>query len=118
MIDMTGRQILPAAARFARSLAETVSAMQAACKGCDVSYESETLKKVSDLTKEIYEQEKRLDACLEKLPADIGKQGHYFHELVLPAMESLRSAVDSLEVVCPKDLWPLPSYGDLLFSVR
>ena len=118
MLDMVHRQILPAARTFAQSLSETVSAMQTACKGCDVSYESETLKKVADLTKAIYESTKKLAADMEKLPEDIGKQGHYFHELVLPAMAELRKAVDELETVSPKEIWPLPSYGDLLFSVR
>ena len=118
MLDMVHRQILPAARTFAQSLSETVSAMRTACKGCDVSYESETLKKVADLTKAIYESTKKLAADMEKLPEDIGKQGHYFHELVLPAMAELRKAVDELETVSPKEIWPLPSYGDLLFSVR
>ena len=33
-------------------------------------------------------------------------------------MTALRDTADSLEVLVAKDLWPLPSYGDILFSVR
>ena len=118
MIDMAGKQILPAAATFAKSLAETVSVMGSVCKDCDTSYEGGTLKSVSGLTKAIYEAVGKLESDLDGIPLDIGKQGHFFHDVVLADMESLRASVDALEVISPKDVWPLPSYGDLLFSVR
>ena len=118
MIDMTRKQILPAAATFAKSLAETVSVMGSVCKDCDTSYEGGTLKSVSGLTKAIYEAVGKLESDLDGIPLDIGKQGHFFHDVVLADMESLRASVDALEVISPKDVWPLPSYGDLLFSVR
>ena len=41
-----------------------------------------------------------------------------FHEHVVPAMEELRSPIDRLEYMVDKSLWPYPSYGDLLFSVK
>ena len=118
MIDMTRKQILPAAATFAKSLSETISVMGSVCKDCDTSYESGTLKTVSELTKAIYEAVGKLESDLDGIPLDIGKQGHFFHDVVLADMESLRTSVDALEAISPKDVWPLPSYGDLLFSVR
>ena len=42
----------------------------------------------------------------------------YYRDTVIPAMEALRESADGLEVLVAKDLWPLPSYGDMLFSVR
>ena len=41
----------------------------------------------------------------------------YFREKVVPAMEALRKPVDQLEMMVAKDMWPMPSYGDLLFEV-
>ena len=38
-------------------------------------------------------------------------------EVIVPAMEALRKPVDELEMIVDKDLWPMPSYGDLLFEV-
>lgn len=32
-------------------------------------------------------------------------------------MEALRTPVDELEMIVDKDMWPMPSYGDLLFDV-
>ena len=36
---------------------------------------------------------------------------------VVPVMESLRKPVDELEMIVNKEMWPMPSYGDLLFEV-
>ena len=35
----------------------------------------------------------------------------------VPAMEALRKPVDELEMIVDKSMWPMPSYGDLLFEV-
>ena len=39
------------------------------------------------------------------------------HSEVVPAMEALRAPVDRLEMLVDKELWPMPSYGDLIFEV-
>ncbi|HPE16967.1 MAG TPA: hypothetical protein PK597_08430 [Oscillospiraceae bacterium] len=41
----------------------------------------------------------------------------YMRDAVLPAMGELRAVGDELETLVPSDLWPFPTYGDLLFSV-
>ena len=45
------------------------------------------------------------------------EQAYYFMEQVVPAMENLRKPVDELEMIVDKNMWPMPSYGDLLFEV-
>ena len=41
----------------------------------------------------------------------------FFRESVVPAMKALRKPVDELEMIVDKDMWPMPSYGDLIFEV-
>ena len=41
----------------------------------------------------------------------------FYHEKVMPSMEALRTPVDELEMIVDKDMWPMPSYGDLVFEV-
>ena len=41
----------------------------------------------------------------------------YYRQQVIPAMEALRKPVDELEMIVDKEIWPMPSYGDLLFEV-
>ena len=45
------------------------------------------------------------------------ERAEYFKDTVKPAMDELRSPVDKLEMLVDKDLWPMPSYGDLIFEV-
>ena len=47
--------------------------------------------------------------------ADPRKQAILFRDRVLPAMAKLRATADKLETICPKDVWPFPTYADILF---
>ncbi len=46
---------------------------------------------------------------------DAMKHAKYFRDKVVPAMADLREAADGLEMVVPQDLWPLPTYREMLF---
>ena len=39
----------------------------------------------------------------------------HMHEHVLPAMLEIRKAADKLETIVADDLWPLPTYREMLF---
>ena len=45
------------------------------------------------------------------------EQARYAHDVICPAMEVLRAPVDHLEMIVDGRLWPMPTYGDLLFNV-
>ncbi len=58
------------------------------------------------------------DVTAEAAEKEEGKErAEYFKDTVKPAMDELRSPVDKLEMLVDKDLWPMPSYGDLIFEV-
>jgi glutamine synthetase len=46
---------------------------------------------------------------------DVLEHAKYMHDKVIPAMDSVRTAADSLERVVADDLWPLPKYSEILF---
>ena len=123
MLEMAKKFILPVASKYANKLAETIGLKKAACGECDTTYESAMLKKVSCLTSCIYNKTEKLEAEVSeaKKTADEGdssKTAFFYREHVFAAMNELRACADELETVTPKELWPFPSYGDLLFSVR
>ncbi|MBR3318860.1 MAG: glutamine synthetase III [Atopobiaceae bacterium] len=60
------------------------------------------LEKTIAATRAIDDPAERDDAC---------------RDLVIPAMDALRAAIDKMEVLCSKDCWPVPSYNDMLFYV-
>ena len=44
-------------------------------------------------------------------------RAHFCRNRIVPAMEALRAPVDALEMIVDKEMWPMPSYGDLIFEV-
>jgi glutamine synthetase len=117
MIDMAGKQIIPAVIRYTKELADTVLAVRGA--GCEASVQSEMLARCSQLlleSRNALEELKQVEmrgAAMEE-----GKEkALYFHDEVAPAMERLRKPVDELELIVDKEIWPMPSYGDLIFEV-
>ena len=45
------------------------------------------------------------------------KRARFYYYEIVPAMKALRSPIDKLECIVDKDLWPIPSYGDLLYEL-
>ena len=121
MLDMAKKYILPVGSKFAGKLADTIASKKAVCDAADVTYETEMLTKVSSLTSEIYKKVQQLEKDVrdvKKLSGDASKTAFFYREHVFESMNELRISADELETIVPKELWPFPSYGDLLFSVR
>ncbi|MBP3351136.1 MAG: glutamine synthetase III [Lachnospiraceae bacterium] len=117
MIDMTRKQILPAVVKYTKSLADTVIAVRDA--GADATVQSELLKEVSEKLAETKAalntlEEAEATAKTIKCPKELA---FYYNDTVKVAMEALRAPVDKLEMLVAKEIWPMPSYGDLLFEV-
>ena len=121
MLDMAKKYILPVGSKFAGKLADTIASKKAVCDAADVTYETEMLTKVSSLTSEIYKKVQQLEKDVrdvKELSGDASKTAFFYREHVFESMNELRISADELETIVPKELWPFPSYGDLLFSVR
>ena len=117
MIDMTRKQILPAVVKYTKSLADTVIAVRDA--GADATVQTELLKEVSEKLAETKAALNRLEeaeavAKTMKCPKELA---FFYNDTVKVAMEALRAPVDKLEMLVAKEIWPMPSYGDLLFEV-
>lgn len=117
MIDIASKHIIPAVIRYTKELAETVNAVREA--GADYEVQADILHKVSRLLKEAKTALEKLEiVTYQAVDKQEGKeQAFWFYEEVSPAMEALRKPVDELEMIVAKDMWPMPSYGDLIFEV-
>ena len=121
MVSMTQKDIIPAALRYGRELAATLQAKKAVMPTLNCDAETVLLEKVSTLTDRLAVQLQDLrDALAEADRPGQAPQAlaNYYRDSVIPAMDALRESADGLEVLVAKDLWPLPSYGDILFAVR
>ena len=117
MIDMASKQIVPAIIKYTKDLADTVVAVKEA--GADASVQAELLTEVSGLLAETKKALEALKVVTDQAAAmEEGEdQARFYHFDVVPAMEALRTPVDTLEMIVDKEAWPMPSYGDLIFEV-
>lgn len=119
MINIAGKQIIPAVIRYNTRLADSVNKVRAACAEADVSVQLGLLTRSSRLLRELQDRREQLLFDVERSLRirDAEERAHAYHDLVAADMEALRAPADQLEGIVDKDLWPFPSYGDLIFEV-
>jgi glutamine synthetase len=107
--------VLPAAIRQQTEIATAVGASEAA--DIDVSSLHDELEEFNDLISTLRARIGKLEKANDVEVADEHKKSVHIRDNVLTAMLSLREVVDELETRISHDLWPLPSYRDML-SIR
>ena len=120
MLTMVRRDILPAVSAYSKSLSDAALSKRALDPELDVSFETELVKRICDLTAKTVGLSAELENALHEAgePEDALACARCFEYSVLPAMEKLRTVVDELETCTAKEAWPYPSIGDILFSVK
>ena len=118
MIDIATKQIIPAVIRYTTTLAQSINAVKAAC-GADISVQTEILMEVSDLLADTKNALSKLEEVTAQgaAMAQGREQAVFYRDEVMTAMKALRTPVDKLEMLVDKSMWPMPSYGDLMFEV-
>lgn len=119
MIDIAGKQIIPAVIKATTELSTSIASVKSAAVGADTSVQEELLVETSALLAETQKALANLKkAIAEAATKEEGKeQATFFKDVIREAMADLRTPVDKLEMIVDKDLWPMPSYGDLIFEV-
>ena len=116
MVMMAKTQILPAALRYQIELANAVSSGKAAGV---VSPAKETLELLCELVEDFNKKTAVLDkAVSHHADGDEYEHAKYARDKVFAAMGELRKAGDKIEVIVADDLWPLPTYREMLFLSR
>ncbi len=119
MKRMVRRAFLPAINAYAAEIADSITAFKTAAPGAETSQQETLLHKLLGGIKEIDTHLQKLDSmhhAAQKMENEQEKANVYAHEIV-PVMEALRAAVDSMEILVDRDMWPVPTYNDILFYV-
>ena len=118
MLDMARQDIMPAASEYSMILCGAVSAKKQ--NGIVADFEQTTADRISRLLCETANAVDLLGAAVASAEEteDELKKAEAYRDEVLGAMDALRSAADSLELITAKKYWPYPSYSDILFSVN
>ena len=115
MIDMASKMFIPSVVYYTKELADTAIAVKEA--GADASTQIELLNAVTAKLNEAkagLEDLKKATAKAQSIDDNQEKAESYKSE-VMAAMAELRKPVDELEMIVDKEVWPVPSYGDILF---
>ena len=119
MRRMTRRTYLPAIIKFATQIADGINAFAAAGAAGPTAQQRQLLDKLLagiDEINEALQAVEQADAVAKTIADEQEKANHNAH-VMLPAMERLRETVDNMEIITSRDLWPVPSYNNLLFYV-
>ena len=104
--------ILPAATRYQTELAQNVVAL----KGAGIDADSSALETISSHVAALRVGLADLSAAIDhEHPADPLEAATYMRDTVIPAMAAVRAAADTLETLVADDLWPLPTYQEMLY---
>ncbi|MGD9577025.1 MAG: glutamine synthetase III [Syntrophorhabdus sp.] len=116
-IDMVKKQYLPAGIEYATFLADSIGSFNAV--SVYTSVQEDLLKKLNALIASSYKNLAKLESAVVKTQAIGGvvKKAESYRDKVIPAMQDLRKDIDALEMIVPRDMWPVPSYADLLFKL-
>ncbi len=111
-MEMAKTMIFPAAIRYQSELALTCANL----KAIGYTFDTDTLDKVTAMVKELQDN----TASLEKVMAHHGggtllEEAQYYCSDVVPAVLAVRKVADELECMVADDLWPLPTYQEMLF---
>ena len=119
MIDIAGKSIIPAVIRYTTRLADSIIKLKTAVADIEPYAQSSILIDVNEHLKSAKFALENLIKLMDSAGDIVGvdKHARYMREVIVPAMEELRKPIDELEMIVDKDLWPMPSYGDLLFEV-
>jgi glutamine synthetase len=115
MLQMGRRQILPAAIAFAGKVACSMNSMSAA--GIKPEAQKALLKKANDLIAELSEGLNVLQVAVAKAKETdkADKKAETYRDKVVPAMVEVRRVADELETIVDAELWPMPTYAQMLF---
>ncbi len=119
-LEIAKRQILPAAITFVSELANTINSVKATGIDADISAETDLLKTASALAASFKKNTDSLEKKLDKASKHSGStydHACYYRDEIFTLMSALRADADKLEEIVSDDIWPLPTYGDMLFNV-
>jgi glutamine synthetase len=113
MVLMANRYILPAALKYLKDVAESVAAVRNA--GGSLKEAKRMLDRLSSLVDDLRQRTDRLATALDEHAPSAEKHAKYMRDTIVPAMNALRETGDHIELLVPHELWPMPTYREMLF---
>ena len=121
MLDMARKKILPVCIAYTKELCDAAFAKNRLSPMLSISdaVENTLAAELSDLTAALYDAIDDLRSQLRSAAETKGnaEQAKAYREMVIPAMDRLRTVADALEKLIPQDQWPFPCYSEILYNI-
>ncbi|MDR2156191.1 MAG: glutamine synthetase III [Clostridiales Family XIII bacterium] len=120
MLELAHKGFVPAVIDYSINVAKSIEKKKRLSDKFSVVLEENLLEKLSFLGEELSRDIDALETVLVNADEDSETLtlAKYYNEKVIPAMEKLRETVDTLEGLVDENYWPVPSYGEILYSVK
>ena len=118
MVEMASRQIYPAVSAYVSRLCKNLAAKKSLFTSLPTIEEEKLIKALATANENMLEAMAKLENDLKDLPKNKQEAALRAAHVIVPDMAILRKHADEAETLCAKDVWPFPSYYDLLFSVK
>ena len=120
MIDMVKKYIIPSVLSYQGEIAGIANSKKQLIPTLSCELEEKLLQDLSRLGNYLYAKLDTLETSVlnAKNNSDLLESAKYYRESIFINMQHLRGVVDELETLIGKNHWPLPTYGELLFSVN
>ncbi len=119
MIVMASRDYIPAVETYIAQIADSAAKKRAVCEDASCAMEKDVIRRLSSLNAEAYSAVEALKAVEARASSisDPKARAECYAEEVIPAMATLRRAVDEMETLTSSKVWPVPTYGDMMFRL-
>jgi glutamine synthetase len=114
MVSIFVQQILPAVSKYESYLANLIQQKQQ----IKVEYKLhlDLLKQINELLIKATNTSNKISKDLENISGKyLSEKAFNYHKYIFKSMKELRTICDELECICPKTVWPFPTYSDILF---
>ena len=119
MCEMASRKFIPASLEFARRLSQTVESLKNTIGETYTESEENLLRECCDDISAASSSLKTLKEGIDSAGAidNMKDKALFCFRSLVPLMDALRRPVDRLELRVDSSLWPVPTYGELIFEV-
>ncbi len=120
MVEMASRKFIPASIKYSGMLSQTIASIESVTMGKDfAAAEHELLgsccRNINDAVRALDILKTRIDEAGSM--ENMKDKALFCRKRIVPAMDALRRPVDELELLVDSKLWPVPTYGELIFEV-
>ncbi|EYE87960.1 glutamine synthetase [Fervidicella metallireducens AeB] len=120
MIEMSNKQIIPAVIKYMNEVATSLNQIKATNLNIQITEIEKLVIEISETLNtfkiKVLELES-LTQSAQKLKENIKEQARYYRDVICKSMEELRLYGDKLENMVDSKIWPIPTYGELMFFI-